>query len=40
MTKKNEISEAKIKTQIDVLLPPERKQGAISAFEACKQTRE
>lgn len=35
-TKKKEIAEAKLKTQIDVMLPPEYKDPVRKAWETCK----
>lgn len=39
MTKKNFFNEQKVKTQIDALLPPERKEGAKKVWEVCKEIR-
>lgn len=36
MTKKKDFNEAKIKTQAELMLPPEMKDGALKAWENCK----
>lgn len=39
MTKKKDFNEAKIKTQVDLMLPAEMKEHALKAWEACKGVR-
>lgn len=39
MTKKNELSESKIKTQIEVMLPVDMRDHAFKALEHCKTVR-
>ena len=39
MTKKKELSEAKAKQQIDLMLPTDMKSGALAALDACQPVR-